>query len=500
MAVMTCGGVASWGCFDDGVWNVSLGADVQALRSLGAEMSSGAAGLAESRRRIGAALERTWWCGPASQHFRRDWTAVHGPHLRDAESLLRDAGSALASQAAQQESASDGASPFSPRTGGGVRMGGGSSADQTDTRAGDRTSADLRIDSGTGTGGPTSSDEGSGGGGAKAGLSAPMFASSREEIQSTLQLLRKAEQAELVERNKWYHFGGLLWRGGELEAIRRTTRLYRGLAGPGRQILLLGPGRAAEVFGDLDSATRIGIWVPGVGTDLSAFASPGSLAANRIWDGDPDVAMIEWLGYDPPERIPQAAIELGYGARRAGDDLNKFVSQMKEMFGRDGEGPSIIIGGHSYGAVVAASAAEAGTRASGVVLAGSPGVPVGHVSGFSLDGGVVGSAENVAVVGNRFDPVAFGHLADEAVTAAVSLALAPSPWSLAFHLIGGAPWNRDAPTWWSQMSHDPSTANFGATRLPANDTRLSGAVTGSNHRYADPGSTSLQSLRSAFRR
>lgn len=434
-------------------------------------MSAAAVELAESRRRIDVAVERTWWCGPISQRFRREWTAVHGPSLRNAEGLLRDVGSALASQAAQQELASDPEGYFGPSNG-------------TGTDSEWRSRADASTP----------------GGSATSGAFAPIFASSQDEIQAKLRHLLQAEQAELVERSKWYRFGGLLWSNDRLEAILRTAQHYDGLAGPDRQILLLGPGQVAEVFGDLDSATRIGIWVPGVGTDLSAFASPASLAANRIWDEDPDLAMIEWLGYDPPDRIPLAAIELGHGAKGAGDDLNRFVSQIKDMLGRDGDAPSIVIGGHSYGAVVAASAAAAGTRANGVVLAGSPGVPVGHVAEFRLDGGEPGRAETVAVVGNRFDPVALGHLADEAINAAASLALAPLPWSSTFHLIGRVPWNQDTPTWWSQMSHDPTAAQFGATRLAANDTRLRGAVTGSNHRYAEFGSTSLQSLKSAFRR
>lgn len=461
-----------WDHRDDRDQGVTLGADPMALRRLAGQMSTAAAGVESSGSRVETELSRTWWQGRSADLFRGQWDSKHGPALQTVQRAIRAAGEELVIQAVQQEEAS---------------------ANWT-------RSAPLEV-------GPAGT----------AKIFAGVFAANRVELDRRLKVLRDAERVELIDREKWYRFvGTLLPSSQRLGAIRRAIAEHEGLTEDGRQFLLLGRRRVVEVFGDLDSATRIGIWVPGVGTTMSDFADSTALGANRIWDHDPDLAMIEWLGYEPPSTIPHAAVELGHGARTAGEDLNTFVSQLKGALAGDrgagtvavegmtdaaqqGAGaPTITIGGHSYGAVVSAYAASLGTDAVRVVLAGSPGVPVPNVEEFRL-GGVPGSVDNVAVVTNRFDPVSLGHLADDVITAAAPLALGPPPMGPLAQLIGRIRGHAGPLAWWSEMSHDPNTRQFGALLLPSDDTQASGAVTGSNHRYSEAGSTSLESLRAAFR-
>ncbi len=428
-----------------------IGADPHELRRLSENLSDAADTIALSHSRISRALGGVWWRGPSSERFARTWRTTHGPALRQTQALLQNAGRTLDAQAAQQEDAS------SARTGAAsIASSGAEAAERTPGFSG-------------------------------------TFVASQRVIRSRIDQLRQAERAELAERDKWYRIGGLLHSGRRLRGLRSALEGYEGLLGEGRQIMLLGDGRVAEVFGDLDSAHRVGIWVPGVGTGMSDFSRPDDLAAKRIWDADPSLAMIEWLGYDPPATIPDAALELGHAARRAGDELNSFVSHLKDQMAPDSE---VIIGGHSYGSVVAAYAASAGTRAKGLVLAGSPGVPVAGVADFTLDN-APGSSANVAVVTNRFDPVSTGHLADEGITAALGSAASLYPLSAPVGLLARVAGGNDF-DWWSEMSHDPGSAGFGATILPSNETRPEGALTGVNHRYADPGTVSLDSLRLAF--
>ncbi|HTO00790.1 MAG TPA: alpha/beta hydrolase [Microthrixaceae bacterium] len=527
---------------------MKLGADSEALRNLGVEMTSAAETIDSSRRQVESELRRAWWTGGAGERFRRQWIGEHGPALRGVQRSILIAGRTLIAQASQQEQASgvtlthQGAVPAAPRA---IAM----PAEQGALAS----LASLAVPAAP-VASPGATSE------SPAGTFERAFSESQNEFGRRLRILRAAEQVELAERRKWWRLrarlgdrlgdrleemlGGRLWGqitsrlpglsvlqlGGRLPfssdrlgLIQRAIAEHEALVDPKRQFLSVGNGQLVEVFGDLETASRIGIWVPGVGTDMGNFADPTTLTAYRIWDADPDLAMVEWLGYEPPSTIPYAAVELGHGARGAGEDLNELVAQLKQMRSDSPAesgtaspataspeesstvtaspataSPTVIIGGHSYGAVVAASAASAGTVADGLVLAGSPGAPVSDVEEFRLAGRPAG-AENVVVVSNDFDLISLGHLADEAIGAYVATTLIPIPMGPAARLASWMFGSGANPSWWSEMAHDPNSDAFGARQLPANETKLSGALTGFNHRYSDLESTSLASLRSAFR-
>ena len=163
-------------------------------------------------------------------------------------------------------------------------------------------------------------------------------------------------------------------RNRELLASR-SRRFSRWVADPRRNFLLFDPrgdGRVAEVVGDLDGAPHVAVMVPGTGSDIDNFddhlaprAHELRAAARR--HAGADVAVVAWLGYDPPDTIPGAA--LGGSARNGGQALSRFVESV-EVRGD----PHTTVVGHSYGSVTTGNAA-AGWRmpADDVVFTGSPG-------------------------------------------------------------------------------------------------------------------------------
>lgn len=261
-----------------------------------------------------------------------------------------------------------------------------------------------------------------------------------------------------------------------------------------------GDGRAIEVFGDLMTAQRIGIWVPGVGTTIADFDEPALLGAWRVGEGVDDLAMIEWLGYDPPDRIPYAALEMGSRARGAGVELNSFVDWLRESI-PGGDTRTIVLGGHSYGATVAASAAAMGTGADMLVLAGAPGVPVRSVDEVILNG-EPGTTESVFVVTNRLDPIRAGNRLDDVIDAGLHSMIGMFMGTPMAMIPGFVVSHPGGHTLWSEMHTDPNTASFGATRLPSGSPINGPAdvIRGLRdaHRYTEEDSHSLESIRRIY--
>ncbi|MEU4421860.1 alpha/beta fold hydrolase [Actinoplanes sp. NPDC024001] len=160
-------------------------------------------------------------------------------------------------------------------------------------------------------------------------------------------------------------------------------------ARPGRQILALdrrGDGLAAEVIGDLATANRVAILVPGVATELANFdtglggvrhRAPAWQArqlhdqARALAPGTP-VAVIAWLGYDTPDGVRREALREDRAATGA-LALERFVAGLVQ----DRPERQITVIGHSYGSIVAARAASRlGPQVTDIVAIGSPGMGV----------------------------------------------------------------------------------------------------------------------------
>jgi hypothetical protein len=137
-----------------------------------------------------------------------------------------------------------------------------------------------------------------------------------------------------------------------------------------------GQGLAGVVFGDLATARRVAIIVPGSDTTLSTFfargpASPGGAAAAlaaqaRELRPDDHLAVIAWLGYDAPPTFSRAVLTSSDAAQGA-RDLRPLVTALA------GQGKQVALICHSYGAVVCALAAR-GLPVTDIAVVGSPGM------------------------------------------------------------------------------------------------------------------------------
>ncbi|GAB2861909.1 alpha/beta hydrolase family protein [Actinoallomurus bryophytorum] len=159
----------------------------------------------------------------------------------------------------------------------------------------------------------------------------------------------------------------------------RTSRRLRALAAPGRTFLDFDPrGRAVEVVGDLATARRVAVLVPGADTTLSTFdsrgtASPGGgaravYAEARRADPGARLAVIAWLGYDTPATLSPGvltAARADEGAR----ELRPLVAWL------DARGTGVALLCHSYGTVVCGRAAK-DLDVTDIAVFGSPGLTV----------------------------------------------------------------------------------------------------------------------------
>ena len=187
---------------------------------------------------------------------------------------------------------------------------------------------------------------------------------------------------------------------GLADAARRldqhaAAQRVASLADPVRTTLRVdtsGDGRLIEAVG-VASAPVVVVLVPGVGTDLGdrrrlqrdagAVWRAVALDRERFADGPrggagaSEVAVVTWLGYDPPDHVI-GGIDPGpaeVGARLLAADVAML---------RAGGAERIVVVGHSYGAVVAMRAGAAGLDADEVVLLGAPGLGVDGIDRVAL--------------------------------------------------------------------------------------------------------------------
>jgi hypothetical protein len=149
-------------------------------------------------------------------------------------------------------------------------------------------------------------------------------------------------------------------RAAELAAMAEPDRRF--LSFDGRD-----GGRTAEVFGDLATARRIAVLVPGVDTSVDNYGLlRGDAAAleARLGDGS---AVVAWLGYKTPGLVSPAVLSTNR-AKSAAPDLDAFVAGLHTAL----PGGRLSVLCHSWGSVVCGRAA-AGLDASDLVLFGSPG-------------------------------------------------------------------------------------------------------------------------------
>ncbi|GAB3425012.1 alpha/beta hydrolase family protein [Flindersiella endophytica] len=178
-----------------------------------------------------------------------------------------------------------------------------------------------------------------------------------------------------------------------LEPLAYTQRIDHG-----RRFLAYdrqGDGRVVEVLGDLRTAQRVAVVVPGSGHRLGNLTTSRSGAAPRR-NGEallaelerqapqatelndaapPRVAVVIWTGYDTPERVNVDAAR-SERAIPGGRDLARLTKLLTRLAPA---AETITLTCHSYGSVVCGRAAPA-ARADNIVVVGSPGMDAGRVS------------------------------------------------------------------------------------------------------------------------
>ncbi|WP_306211011.1 alpha/beta hydrolase [Actinoplanes sp. RD1] len=192
-----------------------------------------------------------------------------------------------------------------------------------------------------------------------------------------------------------------------------------------------GTGRAVEVVGDLEDAERIAVLVPGVSTRLADFdrglggvagrapavQARAVLAATHRADPRARVAVVAWLGYDPPAGLDlEAARDLR--ARAGADALSDFVRSLPR-------GAAVTMIGHSYGALVAGLAACRLARVHDIVALGAPGMGVRRAT--ELGGVRVWSALAADDWIRRIPQLRLGHLGHGRRPSAPAFGAVPLP-------------------------------------------------------------------------
>jgi pimeloyl-ACP methyl ester carboxylesterase len=240
-------------------------------------------------------------------------------------------------------------------------------------------------------------------------------------------------------------------------AVRRLeerAKEFREWLDEDRQILLFDPvgdGRVAEVFGDLTTASRVGVVVPGMANDIVNFSDAGGgfranaaqLYGESVSLGPPDVATIAWLGYDTPDGIDATSAD----AARAGAPA--LVQLLQGIDPRSDTHVTVVA--HSYGSVLAGLAAQEGVEVNDLVFVGSPGTTLDTAADATIRaGGTVWSA----LATN--DPIGAGISSRELLPRWVPPFLAPG-WLISDLTIGGA----------EELWHGPNPVSdeFGAREI-----------------------------------
>ncbi|GAA3519729.1 alpha/beta hydrolase [Actinocatenispora rupis] len=171
-------------------------------------------------------------------------------------------------------------------------------------------------------------------------------------------------------------------------AMRAAGGRYAGWHG---NFLLFDPrgnGRVAQVFGDLTTADRIAVLVPGVdsraenfvrGLGGKSYRAPATQAANLYRAAHDDrLAVIAWLGYDTPRGVGVAAAREDLAATGS-VALQRFLTGLTVVR----PGATIALFGHSYGStVIGLAASRLPRQVTDIAVFGSPGMGVDRAAGL----------------------------------------------------------------------------------------------------------------------
>lgn len=188
-----------------------------------------------------------------------------------------------------------------------------------------------------------------------------------------------------------------------------------------------GVAKAAVALGDVDSADHVGVVVGGVGTTvdggmgklLDQLGGLRSLMDARF--GEPNTAMVAWMGYEAPSDIFTKDGMTGYRAQEGARALASFE---RGLDATHAGALDLTTAGHSYGSAVAGISAEQDSRTDRLILFGSGGegsgaklVPDGNMFVMRSDDDVIGDfqwATNRVLGNDPFNDPAFQRLETQA--------------------------------------------------------------------------------------
>lgn len=171
-----------------------------------------------------------------------------------------------------------------------------------------------------------------------------------------------------------------------------------------------GTGRAVEVFGELETADRVTVLVPGSDTTLDTYERfrAGAVALQqRLQAEHPRSAVVAWLGYDTPGTVSTTVLT----ADRADEAAGELAPFLDRLSGMAAPGARLSLLCHSYGSVVCARTGT-GSAVTDMALYGSPGTGAGSARELPTRARVWagrGSADWVANVPHvRLGAIGFG--------------------------------------------------------------------------------------------
>ncbi|WP_406183846.1 alpha/beta hydrolase [Streptomyces sp. NBC_01006] len=181
-----------------------------------------------------------------------------------------------------------------------------------------------------------------------------------------------AHRADLAEAARMAQGAGRTGRAAKLHAME-ADGTARFLAFDGR-----GKGRAVEVLGDLETADRVAVLVPGSDTTLDTYQRlrAGAVALQqRLQAEHPRSAVVAWLGYDTPGTV-SATVLTADRADAAAAELGPFLDRLGRAAA---PGARLSLLCHSYGSVVCART-RTGPEVADIALFGSPGTGAGSAA------------------------------------------------------------------------------------------------------------------------
>ncbi|MDX2684664.1 MULTISPECIES: alpha/beta hydrolase [Streptomyces] len=212
---------------------------------------------------------------------------------------------------------------------------------------------------------------------------------------------------------------------GARREARARAAAYDELLAPGRHILALDPrgrGQVAEVYGDLLTARRVAVLVPGSDTDLASYDAAAGMARNlraemtRLSPADRP-AVIVWVGYTTPVGVGWDAAT-GHLAEEGAPRLLRFLDGLAATT-HPAAPPAVFC--HSYGSVLCGAAAHrmTGRQGSDLVAVASPGMRLDHAGQVAVGkrAHLWATARNATDWIHRVPPVellGLGHGADPA--------------------------------------------------------------------------------------